>query len=50
MGHLGLYEIVPGFILSLISIIVVSLMGKAPEKEVTDRFDESEEIYKSEMG
>ena len=50
MGHLGLYEIVPGFVLSLISIIVVSLMGKAPEKEVTDRFDESEEIYKREMG
>jgi sodium/proline symporter len=29
LGHLGLYEIIPGFIFSWISIVVVSLMGKA---------------------
>lgn len=49
MGHLGLYEIVPGFILSFISIIVVSLMGKAPEQDVLQRYDEAEIIYDREM-
>ncbi len=49
MAHIGLFEIVPGFILSFISILVISLMGKAPEKSVTDRFDQSEEIYNREM-
>ncbi|KAF5308364.1 hypothetical protein FQR65_LT18195 [Abscondita terminalis] len=49
MAATGLYEIIPGFIFSLISIIVVSLLGKAPEKEVTDRFDDAEQIYDREM-
>lgn len=49
MSHIGLYEIVPGFVLSTISIIVVSLLGKAPAKDVTDRFDESDAIYKREI-
>ncbi|MBR1397480.1 MAG: sodium/proline symporter PutP [Selenomonadaceae bacterium] len=35
----GLYEIVPGFIFSLIAIYVVSLMDKEPDKELTDMFD-----------
>lgn len=35
----GLYEIVPGFILSLIAIYIVSLMDKEPEKSLTDTFD-----------
>ena len=35
----GLYEIIPGFILALIAIYVVSLMDKAPSKEITDMFD-----------
>ena len=35
----GLYEIVPGFILSLIAIYVVSLIDKEPEKSITDTFD-----------
>ena len=34
-----LYEIVPGFIVGLIAAIVVSLLTKAPSKEVTDLFD-----------
>lgn len=38
----GLYEIVPGFIFSLIAIYVVSLMDKAPSKEITDVFDSVE--------
>ena len=35
----GLYEIIPGFVASLIAAIVVSLLTKAPGKEVTDLFD-----------
>lgn len=34
-----LYEIVPGFVLSLITIVAVSLLTKAPSKEITDEFD-----------
>lgn len=35
----GLYEIIPGFIASLIAAVAVSLMDKAPDKDVTDVFD-----------
>lgn len=49
MGHTGLYEIIPGFILSWIGIVVVSLMGKAPSAEVTDRFEKAEAQYQKEM-
>lgn len=35
----NLYELAPGFILSLITIIVVSLCSKAPSKEIQDEFD-----------
>ena len=35
----GLYEIIPGFLASLIVAIVVSLATKAPSKEVTAVFD-----------
>lgn len=35
----GLYEIIPGFIASLVAAMVVSLLDKAPEKEITDVFD-----------
>lgn len=45
-GDTGLYEIVPGFICSLIAIVVVSLMGKAPSKDVTDRFEQADQLYK----
>ena len=38
-AFLGLYEIVPGFIFSLIAIYLVSLMDKEPDKELTDIFD-----------
>ncbi|MBQ6951331.1 MAG: sodium/proline symporter PutP [Clostridia bacterium] len=36
----GLYEIIPGFITGLIAAVAVSLLTKAPEKEVTDLFDQ----------
>ena len=34
-----LYEMVPGFILSALAIVGVSLMGKAPQGEVAETFD-----------
>ena len=49
LGHLGLYEIIPGFIFSWISIVVVSLMGKAPEAEVVQRFEQADSMYKQAM-
>lgn len=42
----GLYEIVPGFICSLIAIIVVSLLGKSPSPDITARFDKGDRLYK----
>jgi sodium/proline symporter len=39
-GPTGLYEIIPGFIASLIAAVVVSLIDKAPSKEVVDLFEE----------
>lgn len=35
----GLYEIIPGFILALCAIYVVSLLDKEPAKSITDTFD-----------
>ncbi|AXY59387.1 sodium/proline symporter PutP [Acinetobacter sp. WCHAc010052] len=46
-GYTGIYEIIPGFIGSLIAIIVVSLSGKAPGKDVTERFEEADRLYKA---
>ncbi|MBN6888272.1 sodium/proline symporter [Cytobacillus horneckiae] len=42
-----LYEIIPGFIVSLIAIIVVSLMTKKPSKEVEADFEKYEKVLKS---
>jgi sodium/proline symporter len=39
-GIFDLYEIVPGFLFSTIAIVIFSVMGGAPEKKVTDKFDE----------
>ena len=38
-GIFGVYELLPGFILALIAIVVVSLMTAEPKKEVYDEFD-----------
>lgn len=40
-GPFGLYEIVPGFILATIAIIVVSLITPPPSKKMEDVFTES---------
>lgn len=38
-GRTGIYEIIPGFIVGLILCVAVSLISKAPSKEVTDIFE-----------
>ena len=37
---LNIYELLPAFIVACIAIVVVSLLTKAPEKEITDVYDE----------
>ena len=37
---LDIYELLPAFIVACIAIVVVSLITKAPEKEICDEFDE----------
>lgn len=37
----GIYEIVPGFIAGLLACVVVTLIDKAPSKEVTDIFEKA---------
>lgn len=49
MAGTGLYEIIPGFILSFVSIVVVSLLEKAPSQDVIQRFEQADELYKKEM-
>lgn len=44
---LGLYEIIPGFALSSLVIVVVSLMGKAPSAAIVERFKKAEAEYKT---
>lgn len=39
-GAFDIYELLPAFIVSLIAIVAVSLLTEAPQKEVTDIFDE----------
>jgi sodium/proline symporter len=41
-GLFDIYEIVPGFMLATISIIAVSLLTPAPNKEIQDMFTEAE--------
>ncbi len=37
----GIYELIPGFILSMIVAVVVTLIDKEPSKEITDIFDKA---------
>lgn len=39
-GAWAIYELLPSFIVSLLAIIVVSLLTKAPDKAITDIYDE----------
>lgn len=36
---LNLYELVPGFLFSMLAIVIVSLMDKEPSKPILDQFD-----------
>ncbi len=38
-GLLDIYELLPAFIVSSLFIVIVSLLTKAPDKEITDVFD-----------
>lgn len=38
-GFFNVYELLPAFILASIAIVVVSLLTKTPEKEITDEFE-----------
>lgn len=40
-GPTGIYELIPGFAVSMIAAIVVTLLDKAPGVEVTNIFDEA---------
>ena len=39
-GVFAIYELLPAFILACVAIVVVSLLTKAPEKEIVDTFEE----------
>ena len=41
LGSTGIYEIIPGFIASLIAAVVASKLTKAPGKEVKELFDKA---------
>jgi sodium/proline symporter len=44
---LGLYEIIPGFILATLAIVIFSRIGQAPSQSMLSRFDQAEKEYKS---
>ena len=45
----GLYSLAPGFAISLVFGIVVSLATKAPPKEITDEFDRAQKPLKEDL-
>ncbi len=42
----NVYEMIPGFILASLAIIVVSLLSAEPENEVKQAFAKAEKAYK----
>nr|WP_113866081.1 sodium/proline symporter PutP [Brenneria salicis]NMN90134.1 sodium/proline symporter [Brenneria salicis ATCC 15712 = DSM 30166]RBP63246.1 sodium/proline symporter [Brenneria salicis ATCC 15712 = DSM 30166]RLM30860.1 sodium/proline symporter [Brenneria salicis ATCC 15712 = DSM 30166] len=44
---LGLYEIIPGFLFSCLTIFIVSLMGRPPSQAITERFHKAEAEFRS---
>ena len=46
-GKWDIYELLPGFIAALIVIIVVSLLTKAPDKEIVNEFEEVQNELKN---
>ncbi len=45
-GAFGIYELLPAFVLATITIIVVSLITKAPDKDVITEYDEVNALMK----
>lgn len=45
----AVYEIIPGFVLATLSIVLVSLISKAPSHDIVERFDRANTAYKKEM-
>ena len=45
----GIYEMIPGFILAFIAIIVVSLITPAPSAAVIDSFNKADKAYNDAM-
>lgn len=43
-----IYEMVPGFFLSLLAVVVVSLLTKKPDEEIHQKFDEMEKVLREE--
>jgi len=43
-GIWNIYELLPAFILAIVVNVIVSLATKAPEKEITDVFDEMRQM------
>ena len=46
-GVWDIYELLPAFLCALVAIVVVSLATAAPEKEITDEYDEVGRMLKS---
>ena len=47
LGFLNVYELLPAFVVALMAIVVVSLITKKPEAEITEEFDEVKELCKA---
>lgn len=44
---LGLYEIIPGFLLATLSIVLVSLTGATPSASMVQRFEQADQEYRN---
>ena len=42
-GVFGIYELLPAFIISIVTIVVVSLITKAPDESIIAEFDAAKE-------
>ena len=41
-----MYEIVPGFIVATLAVVVVSLLSKTPSADVVQRFEQADRVYR----
>ena len=41
VGPTGIYELIPGFAVSMIAAVTATLLDKEPNKEITDIFDKA---------